>query len=85
VDDKQNLEKIRELERQLADMRAQYQRLETRYDLIRKQLVSVLWCNGPQEIPKSSEMVPSRVRITERTHGAHARLSVTLLPRGVIA
>jgi len=72
------VDEIKQLEKQLAAMRAQYQRLETRYDLMRKQLVAVLWCNGPQEIPKSSALVPSDVRITERTHGDNLKISVTL-------
>lgn len=79
------MDELKQLEKQLAALRAQYQRLETRYHITRQQLVAVLWCNGPQEIPKSSAMVPSNVRITERASGNNARLSVTLLTRGLTA
>lgn len=79
------MDEIRKLEKELAALRAQYQRLETRYTITKQQLVAVLWCNGPQEIPKSSALVPSDVRINERSHGQNARLSVTLLRPGVVA
>lgn len=78
------MDEIKQLEKELAALRAQYQRLETRYAITKQQLVAVLWCNGPQEIPKSSALVPSDVRITERAHGQNARLSVTLLKRGAV-
>lgn len=68
----------RELERELSKLRAEYQRLETKHFIVRQQLVSVLWCNGPQMIPKSSAMVPTDVHINETASGDNLRLSVTM-------
>lgn len=62
----------------LREMRAEYQRIETRLFIAERRLAAVLWCHGPMEIPKSSALIPSNVVINERSTGNSATLSVTM-------
>lgn len=67
----------------LGILRAEYQRMETRLHNAERKLATLLWCNGPMDVPASTASIPKDLRVTERLRGGKVRLSAVMLSQRV--
>lgn len=69
----------------LRQLRAEYQRMETKLQMAQQQLAALLWCHGPLALPVDKKHIPKDLRINQRRDGKNVVLSAIMTTARVIA